>query len=558
MKCLARQTLVWAAFALAASPAWAAGNFLNSEPSVTPSNTDVMPVIHGASAAGDGTGTIGTASVASEISVNAPVASASTRGLAQCDGATITCSGGVMVSAAAGGSFGTAPISTSGAASLLGALRFGIRTIASGSSDTVLSTDYVVGWNKSTSSASIENLPGCNSSSIGRSLVVSDLKGDTNSGAYAITIAPNGSNTIGGASTWQITAAFGSITLTCDGVSNWTAIPSVEYQTPITVGVAGSSSGVPTGTLIRGRSGAQAVTMGISYATPASLNYLIGTGDAVFLGSGITGNGSGCTDFTTWATAITGGVGFQACASGAATIEGTSITLGPLGGNQLQVIGGATSSSATTVQTTGTGALNFANVNAVNANVGLDLGYQATPDVSNLTIVSLPYGATAGAGMRFLPRASGGALASAVQSGDAALVAGYTAAQPLTVAVFGGSNSIRLDASNGVSIAGSSVGITGPRADQAVQTVSSGSSVTVAAGKDRVILLSGAGTTFTLTTPSAPADGQVMALECDQSTTLTVTANSGQSMKGAVTACSTTQGHLWHYRLGDTTWRVDY
>jgi hypothetical protein len=95
-------------------------------------------------------------------------------------------------------------------------------------------------------------------------------------------------------------------------------------------------------------------------------------------------------------------------------------------------------------------------------------------------------------------------------------------------------------------------------ADQSAQVVTSGATASVAAGAGRV-LLKGTSTTFQLTMTAGPTDGQQMLLECDTSvSSLTVLAATGQSMVGTASACSATQGHLWHYRLADTSWHMAY
>lgn len=88
--------------------------------------------------------------------------------------------------------------------------------------------------------------------------------------------------------------------------------------------------------------------------------------------------------------------------------------------------------------------------------------------------------------------------------------------------------------------------------------ISSGASATVAPNISKVILASGTSATFALTMPALPLDNGVLALQCDIAITLTVTANTGQTLIGAPAACSATQGHQFRYRVADTSWRMDY
>lgn len=87
-----------------------------------------------------------------------------------------------------------------------------------------------------------------------------------------------------------------------------------------------------------------------------------------------------------------------------------------------------------------------------------------------------------------------------------------------------------------------------------------GFSITIANGI-QTLLLDPAGTlaTGTITMPSAPADGQVVEVTSSQTiTSLTVSANTGQSIKNAPTALtvSTTgsMGYKFKYRGANTTW----
>ena len=105
---------------------------------------------------------------------------------------------------------------------------------------------------------------------------------------------------------------------------------------------------------------------------------------------------------------------------------------------------------------------------------------------------------------------------------------------------------------------GSATVVTGAEANQGVVVLTSGSAATLASNLSRVILAGGTASPFTLTMPASPVDGQLVLIECDQGMTLTVAPGTGQTMRGAPTACSAAQGHQFHYRSADTSWRTDF
>jgi hypothetical protein len=93
------------------------------------------------------------------------------------------------------------------------------RTVTSGSSDTVLATDYLIAIDKTSGSATAESLFACASGIDGTIYVIKDEKGDA--ATNNITITPV-SGTIEGASTAVINSNGASITIQCDGSkTNW-------------------------------------------------------------------------------------------------------------------------------------------------------------------------------------------------------------------------------------------------------------------------------------------------------------------------------------------------
>lgn len=88
------------------------------------------------------------------------------------------------------------------------------------------------------------------------------------------------------------------------------------------------------------------------------------------------------------------------------------------------------------------------------------------------------------------------------------------------------------------------------------QVLTTGFSYTFASGITTLIA-EPAGTLATgaITMPSTPADGMVIAFNSTQIiTTLTVSANTGQSIVDAVTTLAAGGGAKYIYRLANTTW----
>lgn len=90
------------------------------------------------------------------------------------------------------------------------------------------------------------------------------------------------------------------------------------------------------------------------------------------------------------------------------------------------------------------------------------------------------------------------------------------------------------------------------------QITVSGGTLTASANTDKVILSTGTNATFTLTLPAVVRDDQVLTLQCDISVTSLTIAGNGNTVVGAPSACSATQGHQFRYRAADTSWRMDY
>lgn len=88
------------------------------------------------------------------------------------------------------------------------------------------------------------------------------------------------------------------------------------------------------------------------------------------------------------------------------------------------------------------------------------------------------------------------------------------------------------------------------------QTLTTGFSYTFAAGTQNLII-NPAGTlaTGTITMPASPTDGMTIRFNSSQIiTSLTVSANTGQSIVSAVTTLTAGGGAVYLYRASNTTW----
>lgn len=92
-----------------------------------------------------------------------------------------------------------------------------LRAITSGSSDTALTTDGTIVWKSATALGKSESLYACNSGNNGKVLYIKDGQGTA--GTYPITITPNGSDNIDGASTYIMAYNYQAIMLQCYGAS---------------------------------------------------------------------------------------------------------------------------------------------------------------------------------------------------------------------------------------------------------------------------------------------------------------------------------------------------
>ena len=84
-----------------------------------------------------------------------------------------------------------------------------------------------------------------------------------------------------------------------------------------------------------------------------------------------------------------------------------------------------------------------------------------------------------------------------------------------------------------------------------------GTSQTIANGVSWYFLDGAQGSAFTVTTPSAPVDGQILNVVCEAATvgTFTLTANTSQTVKLPVAAaCVAGVGYQWRYLASNTTW----
>jgi len=103
---------------------------------------------------------------------------------------------------------------------------------------TILSTDRVIGTTAAFTASRTWTLPAANSINPGQEIVVADYFGGVTS-VNTLVIARSGSDTINGATSATINAAYGAYRLRSDGVSKWSALISSATS-------SGSSQGIKT------------------------------------------------------------------------------------------------------------------------------------------------------------------------------------------------------------------------------------------------------------------------------------------------------------------------
>lgn len=101
--------------------------------------------------------------------------------------------------------------------------RASFRKINSGASDTATAADSTVAWNSMMLSTKTSGLFECNSGESGKNLWFVDEIGGATYGAaeYAITLAPNGSDTINNATSYVLNSNNKASHIQCDGAGNW-------------------------------------------------------------------------------------------------------------------------------------------------------------------------------------------------------------------------------------------------------------------------------------------------------------------------------------------------
>jgi|SRR5271156_2708005 len=102
---------------------------------------------------------------------------------------------------------------------IYGAFSAPVRVITSGTTDTVQASDYTISWNSSATSSKAESLPSCSSGNKGRVLIFKDTA--NSSSIYAIILTPIAGKIEDGVNFYINTVNGQSITIQCDGVSNW-------------------------------------------------------------------------------------------------------------------------------------------------------------------------------------------------------------------------------------------------------------------------------------------------------------------------------------------------
>lgn len=142
---------------------------------------------------------------------------------------------------------------------------------------TIVSTDTYVFLAVDTTTARIVTLPTAASVSPGRYYIVADVTGG--GATHNITINKAGSDTIGGASSHKVQAAYGGVVLVSDGVSRWKALDSFDLQNgAIALGSSPAQSGaiaLSSAQAVKSRNAAGSADLNV-ISTDASDNLTLG------------------------------------------------------------------------------------------------------------------------------------------------------------------------------------------------------------------------------------------------------------------------------------------
>jgi hypothetical protein len=91
----------------------------------------------------------------------------------------------------------------------------------------------------------------------------------------------------------------------------------------------------------------------------------------------------------------------------------------------------------------------------------------------------------------------------------------------------------------------------------ALSKIASPATATIPANTPNYVLSGAQGSAFTITMPASPSDGDIQRVLCDAATvgTMTVAANTGQTLKNNPNAaCTAGVGYSWVYNTAATTW----
>lgn len=304
------------------------------------------------------------------------------------------------------------------------------------------------------------------------------------------------------------------------------------------------------------KGGAGSAATGAALTVQGGLGGATNTGGAVNLTAGAGGatSGDGGVASVTGGAATTSGVGGQSRLLGGAALGGNNS-----GGNAV-VTGGASVGSGAGANVTITGGLS----NATNG----------TGQGGTVTVIGGAGGGTSGAGGNVQVR---GGVAAALGAGGSVTLEGRGATglnqNGGTVLIIAGAQTgsgapgtISLQVASGttkVQVDGVGNFIT-KQAEAAqgysLQAPATGFTITIA---DNIsdLILNPAGTlaTGTITMPATPIDGQKIRISSSQTqTALTLSPNSGQSIKNAPTALTAGIGVGYIYNLSSTTWFRQY
>ena len=464
------------------------------------------------------------------------------------------------------------------------------RTAVADAAYAVLVTDRQIAYTTLTAARAV-TLPAASAYPVGAQLTLIDESGNC-SATLTLTLNRAGSDAINGATSAVVSAPYGYLALESNGSNAWTIVDqaisgnlSVASITT-SVGVANGAAGVQANISVAAAAGVKC-TSSAAYAS----NGGGGVGVAADIGSAVTSgarlgvfNFDGVYDGThttyhavtlaafateNWGATNRGTqLAFQVTANGAIT-RTTALTIDQTGnvgvgaaspGYRLTVSGNAAALPAAVP--TGTIA-QFGNADSSNTRVLVD-AFNGVPVIDFRRAQGTAASPTAVLSGETLGQFSWEGYNGSVYSGGAAYC--YVGAAENWSATAQGCNMVfdvtppgTTSAAQRLQLTGAGqVILSGAQADQSKwkQTPTTGFSITIG-NASTTLLLTPAGTLATgaITMPATPVDGHIVRVVSSQTvSTLTVSANAGQSISGAPSTITATTPFAMIYDLASTAW----